>query len=159
MFTHLYSSSSPPHPLSKIWTYFLPWILSFIIMPSSQSVSIRRVVSKGAYLPAGHNQVKPCLLEGRAEEGILPQQLQWTGAHNKGDSLWSSCSRYRVCRSHLTAQRPLSYMTGWVVTMKKSEGLIQKPGAGMGAEGDKGEQWRLGLTPKFLLASRFLIHF
>lgn len=41
------------------------------------------------------------------------------------------------------AQRPLSCMTGWGVAITKSEGLIQKAGAGLGAggaEGDKREQ-------------------
>ena len=81
-------------------------------MPFSDLVSIRRLISEGAYLPAGHNQVKPCLLEGRAEEGILPWQHPAQELIKKGAPCDPQAHGTESTEIKLMAQRPLSSVTG-----------------------------------------------
>lgn len=79
------SSFHPPHrPLSKTSIHFLSKHSLFTSMPSSQVVSIRRLISSGAYLPAGHNQVRPGSPAGEGKDRNSTPAFHCTGTHKKG---------------------------------------------------------------------------
>ena len=64
-------------------------------------------------MPAGQNQVKPCLLDGRAEEEILASSSTAQELIKKG-ALCDPMLMVQSLQKSLDVQRPLSCVTGWL---------------------------------------------
>lgn len=102
-------------------------------MCSLQFISVRRLICKGACLPAGHNQVKPCVGEGsRGRNSNSPAPLH-RSLIKKGAPVIPVLTVQGLQKSPDGSKTFVLCDRPGRGTVKKSERLIQKAGAGAGS--------------------------